>query len=62
MPKQFSDDALAIMMTAVRIARDEQIRTVSILRSRLLQRYPGKDADIKAALDQWANYANRFKE
>jgi len=45
-----------ILRTAVTLAKTEQIRTVASLRSRLLQLYPGKEADVAEALGAWAEY------
>jgi hypothetical protein len=48
-PKQ-----LDILSDAVRLVRDRQIRTVAALRADLLEIYPGRDDDIRAALMLWA--------
>lgn len=62
MTNELSDVALEILMTAVRISRDEQIRRVAELRSRLAQRYPSNEANIEAAIIRWANYEKRFSD
>lgn len=46
-----------IVRAAVNLARNEQIKTVEMLRSRLDTYYPNSHADIEAALDTWRRYA-----
>jgi hypothetical protein len=53
------DKIFIILQQAVQLARDEQIKTVSALRARLLQLYPGEDTAVAEALDVWAGYANK---
>jgi hypothetical protein len=43
-----------ILMSAVTIARNEQVRSVAALRSRLRQHYPEQDGGIDRALKYWA--------
>lgn len=45
-----------ILRTAVNVARDEQIRSVSLLRQKLLVRYPKKPKSIEVAIQFWADY------
>ena len=55
----FSAYAFDILRCAVRIARDEQIKKVNALRSRLETMFPASDQDIDMALTTWANMAVR---
>lgn len=47
---------LDILFAAVRIARDDNIRTVKALTARLKAIWPKKPKSIQAALTYWANY------
>ncbi len=49
-----SEEAFEILRAAVTLAKNEQIRTVSALRSRLLQIFPGKEAQADEAIQCWA--------
>ncbi len=51
-----SEAAFDILRAALRIARDEQIRRLTTLRSRLESAFPGQQADVRAALLYWAGY------
>lgn len=53
---ELSEEGLTLLMAAVRLARDEQIRTVAALRSRLLGLFPGSEEQVGEALLTWANY------
>lgn len=50
------DLAFDILRAAVRVARDEQIRRLSGLRSRLAQLYPEAPDQCEAAIKAWAQY------
>lgn len=50
---ELSEDAFAILQTAVDLARNLQIRTLDSLRGRLLTIYPGEEDLIKEALLFW---------
>lgn len=47
---------LEILFSAVRIARDENVRSLKALQARLLAIWPKKPKSIKAALRIWANH------
>lgn len=47
---------LDILFAAVRIARDENVRTLKVLKARLLKLWPKKPKSISVALTYWANY------
>ena len=53
---QLTQLQLDILLTAVRIARDENVRNVGALTSRLKTIWPKKPKSICAALTYWANY------
>lgn len=53
---EFTERAFGILQSAVRIARDEQIRTLVRLRQRLNAIFPGEEATIEIALAKWAEY------
>lgn len=53
---ELSQAGLDVLMTAVRVARDEQIRTVAALKARLSGLFPGQDSAIHEALVTWAEY------
>lgn len=53
---QLTQLQLDILFTAVRIARDENVRNVRALTSRLKTIWPNKPKSICAALTYWANY------
>lgn len=59
---ELSEEGLGLLMSAVRLAKDEQIRTVAALRSRLLRLFPGQDKPIEEALVTWANYERSKRE
>jgi hypothetical protein len=52
-----SEAAYEILRAAVTLVRTEQIQRVGTLRSRLQQRYPGKDNQVQEALQFWARHA-----
>ena len=52
-----SVDIFTILCNAVQLAKDEQIRLVTVLRSRLAAHHPGQESLIDAAIALWANYA-----
>jgi hypothetical protein len=45
-----------ILRTAVRVARDEQIRTLKALRARLATLFPDAPDQRDAAIKTWAEY------
>ena len=47
---------LDILLTAVRLARDENLRNVGALTSRLKNIWPKKPKSIRVAITYWANY------
>ena len=47
---------LDILFAAVQISRGDRIRTVNVLRARLLRIWPKKPKSITAALKYWAEY------
>ena len=47
---------LEILFAAVRIARDENVRTLKVLKARLLRLWPKKPKSISVVLTYWANY------
>ena len=51
---EMTDSVLRILMSAVTVARNEQIRTVQSLKQRLTHLYPGRDAEIDEAISEWA--------
>lgn len=53
---EFTERAFGILQSAVRIARDEQIRTLVRLRQRLNAIFPNEEATIEIALAKWAEY------
>lgn len=50
-----SGRAAEVLRTAVNLARDHQIGSVQDLRNRLNLLYPGGEAEIKEAIQFWAN-------
>ena len=54
-----SADVFTLLCNAVHLAKDEQIRSVRVLRSQLLAHHPGQASLIDAAIELWANYACR---
>lgn len=51
-----NDETFNILRAAVTLAKNEQICTVSALRSRLLQLFPDKEAQTEEAILCWAQY------
>lgn len=49
-----SSTGFEALQVAVRLARDKQIRTVPLLRERLMCLFPARDGDIDQALAYWA--------
>lgn len=45
-----------ILFSAVRIARDDRVQSVKVLKERLQKIWPTKPKSIKVALTYWANY------
>lgn len=58
---ELSPQGFDILRRAVTCARDEQIKTVAVLRLRMQRDFPDQDADIDAALRFWANHAAATK-
>lgn len=56
-----SEEVLEIVQAAVNLARFDGIRRLDALKSRLLQQYPGKTAEIDEAIQTWASYAARTR-
>ena len=56
-----SDDVFDILKAAVNLARTEQIRRVPALLARLSQIYPGKELQVKEAVNAWAAHAHGTK-
>lgn len=56
---ELSPGALQILMTAVRLAKDQQIQRVHALKRRLEEVFPGKGKDIDAAIAYWAGHVRR---
>lgn len=52
-----SDLVLAILRSAVTLAKTHQIRDIPTLKQRLLEHYPGEDAAVQKALSEWARMA-----
>ena len=48
------DKVFGILQSAVNLARNEQIRTVEKLKSRLLDLYPDEEDAVKQAIGFWA--------
>jgi hypothetical protein len=48
-----------ILRAAVRVARDEQIRSLPALRARLARMYPQFPEQIKGAIETWAQYVKQ---
>lgn len=51
------DLTFEILQAAVRIARNEQIRTIATLRARLTSLYPGQGDQCDVAISEWARLA-----
>lgn len=51
-----SDEAFDVLRAAVTLAKNEQIRTVAALRSRLHQLFPNKEAQAEEAILYWAQH------
>jgi uncharacterized ferritin-like protein (DUF455 family) len=58
MADEFTEDQFAILQHAVTMARNEEIRHLSTLRSRL-ERCGYSEADIIAALGFWVDYEHQ---
>ena len=48
-----------ILVSAVTLAKEHQVRTVAMLRSMLARRFPGRDTEVDGALRHWAEYEVR---
>ena len=60
MPQQtLTSDVYEMLRAAVNTVREHQCQTVSRLKERLLATYPGRDADINAAIAYWATDIRR---
>lgn len=51
-----TDLQFVILQAAVTLVKNEQIKRLSVLRSRLRQLFPNKPKNIERALTYWANY------
>lgn len=51
-----TEEALIILQTAVTLAKNEQIRRLARLKTRLLEYYPKSPAAIEEALKAWSEY------
>jgi hypothetical protein len=49
-----TDEVFSLLREAVTVSRNEQIRGLETLRTRLLQAHPGKEVVIDDALHAWA--------
>jgi hypothetical protein len=58
---EISEEVLGLLQSAVRIARDRQVRTVAQLKSLMAEYYPGKEAEINRAISHWAKYVQATK-
>lgn len=54
-----TEEVFKILRSAVNIARNGQVRTVKRLRERLLEVYPGADAQVQEALSFWGSYVRK---
>lgn len=50
-----SETAYAILRDAVKVTREYQVQSLNALKSRLILRWPGKEAEIADAINFWAN-------
>ena len=55
----FSERGADILMTAVRVARDQQITTLAALKQRLQDIFPGEEDGVEWALSAWRAYEVR---
>lgn len=51
-----SDQAYAMLIAAVNLAKSEQICSLKALKARMLREHPESEADIDSALRFWAQY------
>ena len=53
---EMSEGVFEILRSAVNLAREEQIRNVPALKSRLLRSYPERESEVNEAIFAWAQY------
>ena len=51
-----TDKVFEILRSAVNLARDEQIRSLATLKTRLRHFYPGCETEVDEAINAWAEY------
>lgn len=56
---ELSPTAFEVLQVAVRLARDRQVKTLSLLRVRLRFLFPAREADIDQAIAFWAAHVQR---
>jgi len=54
--KTLTDLQFVILQAAVALVKNEQIKRLTTLRTRLRQLFPNKPKNIEKALAYWANY------
>lgn len=54
-----TEQVFEILRSAVNLARNERITSITRLKARLQALYPNSESDIKEALTAWANQANK---
>jgi hypothetical protein len=52
---ELSEAGYEVLRDAVNVARNYQCRSLSSLKSRLAMRWPGRENDIKEAIEFWAH-------
>lgn len=55
-----TEEVFDIIRSAVTIAKDCQIRSVKVLRWRLLELYPSKETEVSEALAAWGEYVRKL--
>ena len=54
-----TDGAFEVLRAAVKMAADAQIEKRAELEMRLKHEFPGREADVSAALDKWVSYIEK---
>lgn len=54
-----TEGAFEVLRAAVKMAADAQIKKRAELEARLKHTFPGREADVCAALDKWVEYIEK---